>query len=297
MIAIHKVSGKIVGFRLLDTDTGQIKDVSYDSLKTVLESGTVDVENVKLDSGKIVGSNGKLQRYPVLVNGMLYGKSPLIVLYELVNDYYRVANFSGEVVDIHEEEAVRYAETEGIANGKVVPDEAGVGRISSISGSYKQDRLVKDKKHGSQLILKMKLLGVRDYVLDKQYRMKVTKNDIEELVVARGVLGILPDGCRNLVKLKTIVLPNSLEEIGDSAFSGCVSLENINIPEGVKVIPARCFRNCRSLKEIHLPNTLEKIETHAFIGCTNLKAIYCGPNPINVEFGAIPRGIRRIKRK
>ena len=296
MIAVHKHGNKIIGFRILDTDSGDIKDVPKDNLREVLQREVVDVENVTLQGTRIVGSNGKLQRYPILVNGRLYGRSPLIILFELADDYYRVTNYMGEIVDIHQSEAIRYAETEGIANGKIITTEDGNKFISSINGTYKQDRLVRDKKYGRTLLNKMKVFGVREYSLDDNYHMMLNDKSVEELRVARGVLGILPNGCKGALRLREVVLPDTLEVLGESAFSGCRSLEVINIPEGVKVIPKRCFLNCTSLREIHLPNSLKIVETHAFMGCNNLKKVYCGPNPVKMEFGALPRGARRVKR-
>lgn len=297
MIAVHKTGNKIVGFRLLDTDSGKLQDVPNENLKAVIESGNAEVENVKIEGGRIAGSNGTLQRYPTLINGGLYGKSPLVILFELVNNCYRVANYLGEVVDITEQEAIKYSETEGIANGKLVPDENGKSHISSINGTYKQDKLIADKKYGKVLSAKMAMLGVRDYSLDENYRATLTDKKAEEVFFGRGVLGIAHNGCKDCRELKYVKFPATLEELGDSSFCGCISLEEITIPEGITTIPKRCFAFCKNLKQVYMPNSLRKIEDSAFSGCDKLKVIHLGPGPLEIAYGAVPRGVRKDKHR
>ena len=48
-------------------------------------------------------------------------------------------------------------------------------------------------------------------------------------------------------KLKEIVIPNSVQYIGDSAFEYCSSLKEIVIPDGIESIGYRAFDDCRIL--------------------------------------------------
>lgn len=56
------------------------------------------------------------------------------------------------------------------------------------------------------------------------------------------------EGCINLQKVR---LPESLKTIGDSAFYNCRKLEQINIPDGVTTIGKSAFYECRELKDNH----------------------------------------------
>lgn len=47
-------------------------------------------------------------------------------------------------------------------------------------------------------------------------------------------------------KLKKIVLPETVKNIGKNAFKGCKSLEEINLPENVKV-DKKAFKDCKKL--------------------------------------------------
>ena len=78
-------------------------------------------------------------------------------------------------------------------------------------------------------------------------------------------------GLNNLDALKTVVLPEGITKIGDSAFYDCKSLEEINIPESVTAIGDHAFVNCTSLEKIEIPDGVKEIGESAFGGCTNIK--------------------------
>ena len=75
--------------------------------------------------------------------------------------------------------------------------------------------------------------------------------------------------CENL---KSIVIPNSVTTIGESAFEH-TGLSNINIPESVTEIGNRAFLNCNSLKEARLSESVQRIGASAFYWCANLESV------------------------
>ena len=77
----------------------------------------------------------------------------------------------------------------------------------------------------------------------------------------------------NFDKLTTIVLPKTLKEIGDDAFSGCSSLTNITIPSSVTTIGWQAFSCCSSLTNVTIPNGVTTIRRGTFIGCSSLTDI------------------------
>lgn len=72
-------------------------------------------------------------------------------------------------------------------------------------------------------------------------------------------------GFSNNANLISVVLPETVTTIYDSAFADCTSLTTINIPETVTTIGYRTFNNCTSLviDELYLPN-LQTLNTQSF---------------------------------
>ena len=69
------------------------------------------------------------------------------------------------------------------------------------------------------------------------------------------------------------VIPDSVTDIGYSAFYGCSSLTSINIPDGVTSIDRRAFYGCSGLTSIDIPDGVTGIGDEVFYGCSGLTSI------------------------
>lgn len=67
-----------------------------------------------------------------------------------------------------------------------------------------------------------------------------------------------------------VTIPDSVTEIGECAFSGCVNLAEAKLPKGITEIPIQTFANCKSLKSVDIPNGVELIASSAFEDCAEL---------------------------
>ncbi len=84
----------------------------------------------------------------------------------------------------------------------------------------------------------------------------------------------LPDDFfKNRVKLREIILPNTLTSVGANAMYYCSKLKSIEIPEGVTSIGNNAFYNCDSLEYAQLPQSLKSIGSSAFSYSEKLKSI------------------------
>lgn len=64
--------------------------------------------------------------------------------------------------------------------------------------------------------------------------------------------------------LVNVVMPDSVQEIGEGAFDNCVKLESISIGQGVAYLDRNVFSDCPALKTVAIPVTVTAIDEYAF---------------------------------
>ena len=82
-------------------------------------------------------------------------------------------------------------------------------------------------------------------------------------------------GCSTLLR---ITLPEKLKAIGRGAFAYCDNLSEMNIPETVECIGASAFKLCRNMKSLQLPDRMTGISDYMLYGCPGLTEIVIPPN-------------------
>ncbi len=83
-------------------------------------------------------------------------------------------------------------------------------------------------------------------------------------------------------KIGSYPIPDSVTNIGNSAFSGCTSLTSISIPHSVTNIGNHALSGCTSLTNVTIPDSVTSIEGNAFAYCTSLKEVYFEGNAASV---------------
>ena len=73
--------------------------------------------------------------------------------------------------------------------------------------------------------------------------------------------------------IESIVLPETVTELGDGAFSRCTKLTSVNIPEGITEIGMFTFNMCKALTSLHIPASVKKMHSDVFYGCESLKTL------------------------
>ena len=81
-------------------------------------------------------------------------------------------------------------------------------------------------------------------------------------------------GFRNCTSLKSIYIPDYIEQIEDYAFDGCTNLKTVRFSDNLQQIGAGAFRNCTSLKTLDFKNASSIAFWYSFTNCTSLKEIY-----------------------
>lgn len=88
------------------------------------------------------------------------------------------------------------------------------------------------------------------------------------------VTGIAPEGFRAMKDVTTLVLPDTLETIGDSAFANCEKLRGVYIPDSVTSIGSAAFSGCIVMESVSIPVETTVIGADAFDGCASLMYIF-----------------------
>lgn len=124
------------------------------------------------------------------------------------------------------------------------------------------------------------------------------------------VTEVAPGAFNGDSEIRTLILPEGVEFIGDNAFHYS-SLESIQLPESLKEIDQYAFSQCK-LTEITFPANLEYLRSSAFqgssSGSTLEKVIFTGDKLKTIEFSAfqdcsslkvveLPTGLETIERQ
>ena len=103
----------------------------------------------------------------------------------------------------------------------------------------------------------------------------ITDNlEIPGIVKYRGiecsVISIEENAFMNCTELTSIIIPNSVTNIGKYAFYGCERLNKIEL-KNVKHLGKGAFSYCESLVDLNFSNSIESIGEQAFVGCISLE--------------------------
>ena len=95
----------------------------------------------------------------------------------------------------------------------------------------------------------------------------------EERLVLPNNIKMISSAFEGNDTLKEIVLPESLEIIGEYAFADCTALLRVECTSGVRQIGAYAFENCTALVRVPLTDGLKQLGRGAFRGCTSLTQV------------------------
>lgn len=305
MIALIKnTNNRLIGFRILGTNTNETKDASIASIVHNLYEG-VCIENLVMQETCIRGFNGQLGKYPTLVLDKEAKLSPnsrsqFIILYR-TEDGYIVSDYKGIIQNITNEEAMEYTNSQGIANAVIVRYIDGTKVIQPIEGAYPL-KLTKNRYSNikvneyninniNNINAKLAMLNM-NYRIDNKLRLIVTDKQLTSIAVPEGIREVY---FKNCMQLKEVVLPESIEKLQPQSFYACCELQSIYLPQSIKIIPYQAFKSCTSLEHINLQHikiigeqsfsycgmlvrisfseSLEEIHKECFSGCSGIEYV------------------------
>lgn len=107
--------------------------------------------------------------------------------------------------------------------------------------------------------------------------------------------------------LTSVVIPGTVEIVGELTFFNCKNLQSVVLEEGVSSLGNRAFQGCEKLTSVTLPSTLRTVGYEAFKGCSALRAIelpdglsslgeYAFSNCRSLETICLPDGITILEK-
>ncbi len=76
--------------------------------------------------------------------------------------------------------------------------------------------------------------------------------------------------------ITSVIIPDSVYQIGYEAFCDCTSLESVDISDNVTSLGSAAFKNCKSLKSFVIPDSVTQTNYYLFYGCTSLTSVTIG---------------------
>lgn len=110
--------------------------------------------------------------------------------------------------------------------------------------------------------------------------------NITSIVIPNSITQIGYGAFRNCKKLVTVDIPDSVTSIGNSAFYGCSELSEITLSERITSISDSTFYGCTKLTTICIPNSITTIYNNAFTNCQGLTTIIIPNNVETIKSGA-----------
>ena len=74
-------------------------------------------------------------------------------------------------------------------------------------------------------------------------------------------------------KTDTVIIPETVQKIGNYVFMNCEKIKNINLPSNLKSIGKTCFQGCISLTGLFIPQSVESIGGGIFGDCDALQSV------------------------
>lgn len=93
-----------------------------------------------------------------------------------------------------------------------------------------------------------------------------------EKITLPNTLERIGNGAFSKTNIHEIKIPNSVKEIGEYTFAHCKNLEKVKVSNLMTTIPEGCFSNCKKLK-FSIPNNIQEIKLDAFYKCESLEEI------------------------
>lgn len=110
--------------------------------------------------------------------------------------------------------------------------------------------------------------------------------DVSSVVIPNTVTSIGESAFMNCIGLGDFVIPSSVNQIQQGAFISSYGLTSVVIPESITKIAESAFNFCEELRTVIFPNTLEEIGGASFGNCYSLSEVVIPASVTSIGDGA-----------
>lgn len=231
-----------------------------------------------------------------IIIGSTYGNNEINgIRYAITKDGYQVIDYNGdsEVVKIKTKfkgEYVTSIGSEAFFNNKeitkvILPQNLKIIEENAFANCIKLSEI--NLVDSIEVIEEGAFRNTLLYNLDLPKSMKVLNRGV--LLTNNGVIEvpetieeISESAFSNVIGLKEVKLPNTIRSIGSYAFYMCENLKKINLPDTIESIGKNAFNNT-GIESIVLPKNLTVLEDSVFYGCNNLKEVILNEGLLEIK--------------
>jgi len=276
----------IMGKGIIEVGEWAFKDC--DLIEKVFFTGTVD-QWVMIDFNERYSS-------PVYQCGQLYIHEKLVTEMKLSTathiKKYAVYGLGTQLISFTISESVENIEKEAFSNNLIIEvcnnSDIDLTKQNKDGTNYYGLNLVKNIYSDDIGGSKLKKEGNFMAYIDNAEKILVRYLDNEKTVrIPNGFTSINSFAFSGRT-IEKVIIPNSVKEIADSAFSGLTFLSSIEIPNSVVSIGKRAFFGCDSLETIIIPKSVINMGERVFQASEGI-TVYCEvedqPSGWNEEWG------------
>ena len=237
------INGKIIRYRLIDIDSGEIKEVNRNLLIKAVKSKGWAFRNVAIETNNYTDeltTRERLEEIPIVdTAGKLLSKTKYVVVsVDEIKASITLAEFSGEMIELDVDKIYKYA-TEMASKPNDYKHEKW--KIKETPTDEERAILLKIDKLYNTFILKTRAIG-----LDCSFEYLIAKND----VILKSYIGIS----------KHAIIPNFITVIANEAFYN-KGITILSLNDGLETIRQYAFA---------INDIVEVIDKKAFYGNTQL---------------------------
>jgi uncharacterized protein YjbI with pentapeptide repeats len=277
-------------FNLVDPTTNSTGDFNY-------TSGNISVATINGNTVTLVGVGSTLIRatqsedndnfenfveatlnvavgpptiQPITISQKVYGDTPFTIssdpqsnspgAFTYTSSNLKVATISGKIITVRGAGTTTITATQA-ASGPYISGSIDISFVVGLNGLTHS--VISDKQ------LLISLDGSAPTTGTYYIPPYIDGLDVTELNV---------DLFKNKSGFTSIILPNTLTKIYNSAFEGCSGLTSMHIPESVTFIGSGVFKGCTSLVNVNLSNAITNIGSNLFNNCSNLRNVNLSDN-------------------